>query len=102
MPSANGALSKLLCSCYHPKQDARLTENETADRYEVTEKDHSDHEEPKEKPRRESTAKVENRDNEDEKRSEKVKNKTNAMEQEVTTPIDEEIAEDQVCNRSIY
>lgn len=93
MPSANGALSKLLCSCYHPKQERGVVSNETADRYEVVEKEHVDQGEPREEPRRDTAAKVESRD---EKR-EKVEMPANATEQ-VTTPIIEEIVEDQVCH----
>ncbi|EYC20344.1 hypothetical protein Y032_0022g580 [Ancylostoma ceylanicum] len=90
MPSANGALSKLLCSCYQPKQERGIVGNETADRYEVVEKNYGDQGEPREEPRRDSAAKVESRD---EKR-EKVEMAANATEQ-VTTPIIEEIVEDQ-------
>ncbi|KAL6732960.1 hypothetical protein Aduo_003662 [Ancylostoma duodenale] len=93
MPSANGALSKLLCSCYQPKQERGIVGNETADRYEVVEKDHGDQGEPREEPRRDSAAKVESRD---EKRGEKVEVAANATTEQVTTPIIEEIVEDQV------
>ncbi|KAK6731119.1 hypothetical protein RB195_007531 [Necator americanus] len=99
MPSANGALSKLLCSCYNPKQERGIAGNETTDRYEAAaaaEKEHRvDQGEPSEEPRQNTEAKVVEEEREDEKVDEKdEKIPANATE-EVTTPINEEIAEDQ-------
>ncbi|KAK6731121.1 hypothetical protein RB195_007531 [Necator americanus] len=100
MPSANGALSKLLCSCYNPKQERGIAGNETTDRYEAAaaaEKEHRvDQGEPSEEPRQNTEAKVVEEEREDEKVDEKdEKIPANATE-EVTTPINEEIAEDQL------
>uniref|UniRef100_A0A0K0CU78 Uncharacterized protein n=1 Tax=Angiostrongylus cantonensis TaxID=6313 RepID=A0A0K0CU78_ANGCA len=79
MPSANGVLSKLLCSCYKSKDPRKIDDDQGSGRYEVRSKEES------REPLRKSPPKPENGGREIEDLVEKV-----------TTPIVEEIYNDQV------
>ncbi|VDM52748.1 unnamed protein product [Angiostrongylus costaricensis] len=79
MPSANGVLSKLLCSCYKSKESRKINDDQETDRYDVPGKEES------REPLRKSLPKPENGGRE-----------TEVLAEEVTAPIVEEIYNDQV------
>ncbi|VDO61339.1 unnamed protein product [Heligmosomoides polygyrus] len=90
MPSANGALSKLLCSCYSKKVRRGLDVNEPEpDHYEPPEKEHlvqEDQQQPKEKQQNQQQHK---------KQEDVTEKQPVSVVVEVTTPI-EEFAADEV------
>uniref|UniRef100_A0A7I4XSL1 Adaptor protein enigma n=8 Tax=Trichostrongylidae TaxID=6315 RepID=A0A7I4XSL1_HAECO len=99
MPSVNGALSKLLCPCYSPKesQGGEIARNEETDRYEPRETEHLIRvDESTQEQRPDTVPTKEVADNQT-----IVEQQPAAVTVEVTTPISEELTEEQGAGASM-